>query len=81
MKLSGNDRTTIYLEFDAVLDSPSLLLVSQSEPAIENFVKLNEGLKELGIGFGVAEMMSEECGELSEAVQTATSDHIKQFFR
>jgi hypothetical protein len=69
------------MKFDAILSGPSLLVIPQSKPAIDDLVELNEGLKELWVGLGVAKMESEEGGELSEAVQATTDDHIEQFFR
>ena len=45
-----------------------------------DLVELNEGLKELWVGFGVAEVTTEEGRVLFEMGQAASSDHIKQFF-
>jgi hypothetical protein len=73
----GDDRNYIHLKFDPVLKSPSFLLTSQSKATIDDLVELNEGLKELLIGFGVPEVVAEEGGKLPEAVQTASSNHIK----
>ena len=47
---------------------------------VPDLVQLNEGLKELWVGFGVLEVVTEVGTELPEAVQTAPSDHVKQFF-
>lgn len=69
-----------HLKFDSILESPSLLLTSQSKPAIDDLVELNESLKKLRVGFGVAEVVTEEGSELPEAVQTASSNHIEQLF-
>lgn len=66
------------MKFDAIPSGPSLLLTSQSKPAIDDFVELNEGLEELWVGFGLAKVVTEEGSELSETVQATTSDHIKQ---
>ena len=57
-------------------ESPSLL-TSQISSGVEDFVELNEGLKELWVRFGVAEVMSGEGGDLPEAVQTAPGDHVE----
>lgn len=51
--------------------------MSQSKSAVENLVKLHEGLKVLRVGFRVGEVVTEEGSKLPEAVQTASSDHIK----
>ena len=45
-----------------------------------SLVELDEGLKELEVDFGVAEVVTEEGGELFETVQTTSCDHVKQFF-
>ena len=79
-ELRCDSRNRSHLKIDAVLESPSLLLTSQSKSAVENFVELNEGLKELWISFGIAEVVTEEGGELLEAVQATSSNHVKQFF-
>ena len=63
------------------MESPGFLLAPQGESTVEDLVKLNEGLKELRVGFGVAEVVAEEGGELLEAVQSTSSDHVEQFFR
>jgi len=42
------------------LESPSLFLTSQSKSTAVDFVELNEGLKEPRVGFGVAEVVTEE---------------------
>ena len=62
---------------DTVLESPSLFLTSQSKSTVEGFIELNKGLKELRVGFGVAEVATEEVSELIKPVQTASSDHVK----
>ena len=63
-----------------MLDSPSLLLTPQSETAVLDLVEFNERLKELWVGFGVPEVATKEASKLHETVQTASSDHVKQFF-
>jgi len=63
------------------LESPNLFLTSQSTSTVEGFIELNEGLKETRVGFGVAEVATEEVSELVKPIQTASSDHVKQFFR
>jgi len=73
-------RNPTHLKVDAILESPSLFLIPQSKSAVDDLVELNEGLKELWVGFGVAEVVTEEGSELFEAVQTAPGDHVKQFF-
>ena len=45
-----------------------------------SLVELDEGLKELGVDFGFAEVVTEEGGELFETVQITSCDHVKQFF-
>jgi len=45
-----------------------------------DLVELNEGLKELRVCSGVAQVVTEEGAELRETVQTASSNHVKQFF-
>ena len=45
-----------------------------------DLVELNEGLKKLGVLFGVTEVTSERDGVLFENIQAASSDHVKQFF-
>jgi len=62
------------------LESPSLFLTSQSKSTVEHFVELNEGSKEPRVGFGVAEVVTEEVRDLVESVQTASSGHVEQFF-
>ena len=74
-----NSRNSIYPKIDVVLESPSLLLTSQSTSAILDFVKLDEGLEELRVGFALMEIATEEGRHLFEAVQTASTDHVKQF--
>ena len=77
--LRCSNRDPIHPNINAVTESPCLFLRSQSESAVLDLVKLNERLKELGIGLGVPKVMTEEASELHEAVQTASSDHVKQF--
>ena len=76
----GDNRNNIHLKFDPILESPSLLFSSQSEPAIDDLIELNEGLKELWVGLGFSEVVAEEGSELPKTVQTASCNHIKQFF-
>ena len=76
-----DSRITAYLKFDPILSGPSLLLTPESKPTVDDFVELDEGLKELLVGPGLAKVVTEEGGELPEAVQATTSDHIKQFIR
>ena len=73
-------RNPTYPKIDTVLDSPSLFLTSQNNSSVGDFVELNEGLEELRVGFGVAEVATEENGKLVQSVQTASSDHVEQFF-
>jgi len=70
-------QSSAHLKINAVLESPSLFLTSQSKSTVDDFVELNEGLKEPRVGFGVTEVVTEESGELVESVQTASSDHVK----
>jgi hypothetical protein len=80
-ELNGDSRNATHMKFDAILCGPGYLLIPQSKPTIDDLVELNEGLEELWVGLGVAKMASEEGGELSEAVQATTDDHIEQLFR
>jgi len=75
-----DSRNPAHQKIDAILESPSLFLTPQSKPTVEDFVELNEGLKKPRVGFGVAEVATEEVSELIKPVQTASSGHIKQFF-
>ena len=68
------------MKFDSILESPGLLLTSQRKSTVDDLVKLDEGLKKLRVSFGVTEVVAKESGELPEAVQTASSNHIQQFF-
>ena len=79
-ELQCGSRNHTHLKVDAILESPSLFLAPQSKSAVHDLVELNEGLKEFGVGFGVAEVMTEEGSELFETIQIASSDHVKQFF-
>ena len=45
-ELNGNNRNNVHLEFDPILDSPSLFLTPQSKSAVDDLVELNESLKE-----------------------------------
>ena len=64
-------------KIDVVFESPSLFLTSQSTSGASDFVELNESLKEPRVGLGVAQVVTEESGELVKSVQTASSDHVK----
>jgi len=75
-----NSRNPAHPKIDAVLESPSLFLTSQNKSTVDDFVELNESLKEPRVGFGIAEVVTEESSELVELVQTTSSDHVKQFF-
>jgi len=70
-------RNPSYPKIDAVLESPSLFLTSQSKSTAGDFVELNEGLKEPRVGHGVAQVVAEKSSELVKSVQTASSDHVK----
>ena len=72
-----NSRNPTHSNIDAVLESPSCFLTPQSAPTAGDSIELNEGLKELRVGFGVAEMVTKEVSEQFELVQTASSDHVK----
>ena len=45
-----------------------------------DLIELNKGLKELWVCFGVPEVVTEKGSELPETVQTASGDHVEQFF-
>jgi len=70
-------RNFAHPKIDAVLQSPSLFLTSQSKSSTVDFVELNEGLKEPRVGLRVAQVVAEETSELVKSVQTASSDHVK----
>ena len=73
----SDGRNSAHPKIDAVLQSPSLFLTTQSKSSTVDFVELGEGLKEPRVGFGVAQVLTEESSELVKSVQTASSDHAK----
>ena len=50
------------------MESPSLFLTSQSKSTVDDFIELNEGLEEFRVGFGVAEVVTEEGSKLFETI-------------
>ena len=70
-------RNHSYPKIDTILESPSLFLTSQSKSTADDFVELNESLKEPRVGSGIAEVLTEEGSELVKSIQTASSDHVK----
>ena len=72
-----NSQNPIHLNINAVLKSPSLFVTSQSTSTVGDSVELNEGLKKPWVGFGVAEVTTEEASELVKLAQTASSNHVK----
>jgi len=72
-----DSRNPAYPKIDTVLESPSLFLTSQNNSSVGDFVELNEGLEEPRVGFGVAEVATEENSKLVQSVQTASSDHVE----
>jgi hypothetical protein len=80
-ELDDDNRNPAHSKFDAILKSPDLLFTPQSNPTVEDLVELFEGLKELWVGSGIAELVTEEGTKLVEAVQTTPSNYIKQFLR
>ena len=57
-----------YPKIDAILESPSLFLTSQSKSTADDFVELNEGLKKPRVGSGIAEVLTEEGSELVKSI-------------
>ena len=78
--VKGDSWKSIHPKIDTIFEGPSLLLGSQCTSAVLDVIKLNEGMKELFVCFGVLEVATEEGRALSQTVQTASSDHVKQLF-